>query len=200
MEQRFTEVIKVVDGKFSNIDMHKKRIHHTSEYFFGRPTFINFDTLTIPDELRQGVVKCRIVYNTAVQEVTFAPYSIRPIKTVKSVECDNIDYGYKYEDRSILNSLFEERGICDDILIIKNGLVSDTSYANVVFKDHDGLLYTPAIPLLPGTKRARLVSDKVISERDIALEDIHLYEGFYIINAMIELEDNVFIKTRDIIL
>lgn len=199
MEQRFTEVIKVVDGKFCNIDMHKKRIHHTSEYFFGKPTYINFDTLAIPDELRQGVVKCRIVYNIGVKEVTFTPYSIRHIKTVKSVECDNIDYGYKYEDRSILNSLFEERGICDDILIIKNGLITDTSYGNVVFKDMEGMLYTPRVPLLPGTKRALLLSQKKISERDITLEDIRLYEGLYVINAMIELEDRVFVKTSDIL-
>lgn len=194
MGPRFTEVIKVVNGELCNIDWHKNRIYRTSKHFFGKPTHIDFEALTIPEELRHELIKCRIVYNVGMQDVQFAPYSIRSIKTIMCIECDIIDYGYKYEDRSILNFLFEQRGKYDDILIVKNGWITDTFAGNVVFKDSHGLLYTPSVPLLPGTKRARLLSEKKIKECKIAFKDIRLFEGFYIINAMIDLEDDVFIK------
>lgn len=197
MDRRFIETIKVIDGEFCDPDRHKDRIWRTSQHFFDTPTHIDFEALPIPDELTQGIVKCRIVYGTGLQEVTFTPYSIRPVTTVACVACDTIDYRYKYADRRALNSLFEQRGDADDILIIKNGLVSDTFIGNVVFKSPQGL-YTPSVPLLRGMKRALLLSEKKISERDITVEDLNLYEGFYIINTMIDIEDGVFIESRNL--
>lgn len=199
MEHRFTEVIRVEDGVFCNIDLHLDRICRVSTHFFGTPTHIDFDKLTIPKEARQGVVKCRVVYGLQVYSITFDPYSIRSISKVALVEDDTIDYSYKYEDRSSLNLLFNLRGGCDDILIVKNGMITDTSFSNVVFKNSSGLLFTPSTPLLAGTKRAVLLSEKRIFERKVTVEDINLYSGFYIINAMINIEDNVFIESGNII-
>ena len=70
------------------------------------------------------------------------------------IDNDDICYPYKYTDRDNINRLIELRGDCDDILIIKNGMVTDSSYANVVFRDLNGNWVTPSTFLLPGTIRA----------------------------------------------
>lgn len=168
--------------------------------FFGTAasTFDEVAKMEICKEFCRGVVKCRIVYRESIESMAFEHYVMRSIRSVTLVECGGIDYSYKYEDRSALNKLFEKRGECSDILIVKNGLITDISYANVVFRDFLGGLYTPFQPLLEGTKRASLLSKGVIFEREIKASDIYSYEGFYVINAMIDIEDNNFIKTDNI--
>ena len=72
-------------------------------------------------------------------------------------------------------------------------MITDTSYSNVVFKDSEGKLYTPCSTLLDGTKRQRLLATDIIQEKEIHVNDIHSFVGLYLINAMIDIEDNLFI-------
>lgn len=105
------------------------------------------------------------------------------------VECDDINYQYKYYNRSKINELFQQHENCDDILIVKNEFVTDISYANIVFWDGDKWI-TPSTPLLHGTKRQKLINQKIITEKEIKLSDLHLFEKARIINAMIDLEES----------
>jgi 4-amino-4-deoxychorismate lyase len=45
---------------------------------------------------------------------------------------------------------------CDDIIIVRNGFVTDASYANLIFRKGDEW-FTPATFLLAGTMRAFLL-------------------------------------------
>ena len=45
-----------------------------------------------------------------------------------------MEYNYKWEDRSQLDALYAKRENVDDILIVKNGLITDTLYANIAFE------------------------------------------------------------------
>ena len=76
---------------------------------------------------------------------------------------------------------------------IKNSQVTDTSFSNVVFKDHTGKLYTPKSTLLAGTKRGQLLEAGIIQEKEVQVSDINSYMGVYLINAMIDIEDNIFV-------
>jgi 4-amino-4-deoxychorismate lyase len=69
-----------------------------------------------------------------------------------------------------------------DIIIIKNGLVTDTSFSNICFYDGTRWL-TPAKPLLKGTMRAYLLSKNLIIEKDISVEIIKSYKKLRFINA-----------------
>ena len=198
MEYSFIETIKVINGIFYHLDQHIMRIDRTSQHFYGKPIVIDFERLIIPKEVNQGIVKCRIIYGAKVHSVKFTPYTMPNIRTVMLIADDDIDYKYKYEDRSALNTLFSMRDKCDDILIIKDGVITDASFSNVVFKDPHGKLYTPSSPLLKGTKRAQLISEKRITERKIRVDDIPSYDGCYLINAMIDIEENIFIKSDHI--
>ena len=120
------------------------------------------------------------------------------IQSLAIIENNTIDYAYKYHNRAAINELVAKRGGCDDILIIKNSLITDTSFTNVVFKDFDGTLYTPSSNLLAGTKRRKLLDAGIIYERDIHVKDIQSYAGIYLINAMIDIEDRVFVDINAI--
>ena len=72
---------------------------------------------------------------------------------------------------------------------MKNGLITDTSYANIVFWDGQNWL-TPSTPLLAGTKRARLLHESKIKEAEIRVDDLIKYEKARIINALNDLDDS----------
>ena len=75
----------------------------------------------------------------------------------------------------------------DDIIIIRNGLVTDSYYANLCF-EKKGELFTPVVPLLNGTKRMKLISEKKIIPIDIKPKEINSYDRIHLINAMIDIE------------
>lgn len=198
-EPSFIEVVKIKDGVFVNAQPHIERIFRTTSHFFIEPLIVKLTDNMIPIDLRKGVVKCRIVYNNEVVSIAFEPYIMRNIASLAIVETTSIDYNYKYLNRDSINKLYARRENCDDILIIKNSLVTDTSYSNVVFKDAKGKLYTPTSTLLAGTKRQSLLEKGVIQEKVIHENDIRLYVGVYLINTMIDIKDNLFVDINSIL-
>jgi 4-amino-4-deoxychorismate lyase len=88
-------------------------------------------------------------------------------------------------NRDTLNRLVERKGQADEILIIKNGLITDTSIANVAFLDKDDHWITPATPLLKGTTRERLLSENRIVEAEIKLADLPKFTQMAMLNAMV---------------
>lgn len=185
-EQVFSEAIKLKDGVLYNLSYHEMRLKRTTGYFFG----ISFPLLIeVPEDKRKGLYKCRIVYSDKILSVEFIPYSFRTVRRLSLVGNDSIDYSYKYTDRVELNTLLTKGG-CDDIIIIKDGFVTDASSSNLVFEDKTGL-YTPNTYLLRGTKREYLIDCGIIQERIIKKEDLKKYDSVYLINAMIDIEDGI---------
>jgi len=194
----FTEALKIVDGKFCNLPFHQERIFRTSKTFFAKPTPMNISEDDIPLIYRTGIVKCRIVYSDRTIGVEYQHYKLRTIRKLKLVFDDSIDYAFKYADRHDINNLLSRKHECDDILIVKNGCITDTSFSNVVFRNNSGV-YTPASYLLAGTKRRLLLEQGIIQEKEIKVEDITEYSKLYIINAMIDLEDDVSLDISNLI-
>lgn len=193
-EQLFIEVIKVEKGVFVNPKPHIERIFRTTLHFFSKPLSVELNNNIIPAHLRTtDVVKCRIVYGSEIVSIDFEPYKMRTINSLALAEHNTIDYKYKYHNRDVINKLRALHSEGDDILIIKNSQVTDTSFTNVVFEDHAGKLYTPKSTLLAGTKREQLLKAGTIQERKIEVSDIKLYVGIYLINAMIDIKDNIFV-------
>ena len=146
----------------------------------------------------KAVYKCRVLYDEKIQNVEFIPYEVNKVSSLKLVEHNEIDYRFKYADRTILQRLFEQRERAEDILIVKNGLITDSSYCNVVFYDGKNWI-TPAQPLLYGTRRAYLLEKGLIVEKQIRVEDLGLLGGLKLINAMIGLEEAELISVNEII-
>lgn len=197
----FLETIKVVDGEFIAIDSHLRRMRLTAPQLFNRESVdVNlFTQLSIPEALQQGTVKCRIIYtDKEVELVEFQSYAPRKIQTLQLVYADSIDYSKKYADRTVLSNLLLERKSADDILIVKQGQLTDTSYSNIVLSD--GVhFYTPTTYLLNGTQRQRLLAQGIIKECKLIPADLSSFDRLYLINAMLTIEDNVSIDICNII-
>ncbi len=181
---RLFETIRVENGVPLNVVWHERRMNQARAEFWpdcGNITLADF--LVVPGEMSSGIVRCNVVYEKDIQEITFKFYEKRIIRSLKLVTCDNIDYPFKYCDRSLLGRLFELREDCDEIIIVKNGFITDTSISNLIF--FDGLdWFTPENPLLNGTCRQRLIATGLIRERKIATGDLSGYTGCKLINAM----------------
>jgi 4-amino-4-deoxychorismate lyase len=134
-----------------------------------------------------GLYKLRVVYGREVVSVSLLPYQEPVSITLKAVECDNIEYPFKYEDRSGLAALLQHKGDCDDILIVKDGMVTDTSYGNFVY-ELNGELCTPASPLLKGTRRELMLHEGLLRERDLPYGELCKCSAFYMINAMLDMK------------
>ena len=182
------ESIKLKDGEYSNLFYHEQRMNRSLKTLCGLQG--NFDlegflkSANVPQE---GVYKCRILYDDQSKEIEFVPYQVRPVRTLRIIEHDRISYEFKYSDRRSINKLFELRKNCDDILIVKRGIVTDSSIANIVFK-RNKKWYTPWAPLLKGTMRSKLLERNLIHEEEILLKEIYNFESFKLINAMLEFE------------
>ena len=81
------------------------------------------------------------------------------------------------------NELFAKKGSCDDVIIVRNGLITDSSYANLIFFDGREWI-TPKVPLLEGTCRARLLASGKIKTGNIGIKELSAFKGFKLINAM----------------
>lgn len=189
-EPVFIETLKVKDGCFYHLPLHRERMERTARRFFDRVPELFLDSTSVPEELRTGLVKCRVVYGASIHEITFAPYVFKPVHSLALVADDRIDYTYKSADRSAFEALLRQRGACDDILIVKQGLITDTSYTNIILESSEGL-FTPDTCLLPGVKREALLRAGCIRKARISLHDLPSFSNLYLINAMIDPEDHV---------
>ncbi len=194
----FSDAVRVENGRLPDVEWNNLRVNKTRKDFFTIEEELDLSELIkIPEENKKGLYKCRIVYDTEIRSVTFTEYKRKVIKSLRAVYDDSIDYSYKFADRSRIDELFELRGECDDILIIKNGLVTDTSSANVVFV-RNGKLFLPESCLLPGTRIAALVASGEAAVVRIGIEDINRYDGVFIINAMNNLSECSFVPVDKI--
>lgn len=134
-----------------------------------------------------GLYKCRITYDEQSQQIEFIPYVAKEITSLRVVEHDRIAYEFKYADRKTIDKLFELRKDCDDVLIVKRGMVTDSSYCNIAFRNGKHW-YTPWSALLKGTQRQKLIEWQQITEEEISIKDIKSFETFKLINAMFEFD------------
>lgn len=193
------EVIKVKEKKLLNIDYHNNRMNRALSKISGNKEPISLEKeISIPNNLNNQIHKCRVIYSKKIEKIEFEPYQPRIINSLKIVTHNTIDYSVKYYDRKAINDLFEQRGNCDDILIVKNGFMTDISYANIVFWDGSQWI-TPSTPLLAGTKRQQLIDQKIIFEKEIKVNDLQSFEKARIINAMIDLEGSNDILIKNIL-
>jgi 4-amino-4-deoxychorismate lyase len=145
------------------------------------------EIIDLPANLTEERYKCRVTVSPESMNVDIAPYIQREIKTLKVVHDNDIDYSYKSENRQQLNSAFEKRNGCDDIIIIKNGCVTDSWAANIIlFDGHDWI--TPDTPLLEGVQREYLLSQNLIKLQRVLITDLPSFQKIRLINAMINFE------------
>ena len=133
--------------------------------------------------------RCRFIYDAqGIQHIEIVRSGRRIIQSLQLVNADDFDYSHKFADRSHFD-LLSKSTQTDDILIVKNGFLTDTTYANIVFKDKTGHWFTPSTPLLAGTKRAKLLAENKIEAVDLRPKDVAKFVEARLINATTDLEN-----------
>lgn len=152
-----------------------------------------FDLQELISPPPSGVYRCRFLYNATDCDIEFHPYTPRNISSLRLVVDDAIHYPLKYLHRDSLNLLFDRRQECDDVLIVKDGILRDTTIANIALFI-DGQWLTPQTPLLHGTTRARMLDEGVLSPAVLTPDDIPKAQKIAIMNAMVgfvEIENGI---------
>jgi len=182
------ETIKVLNGTFLHLPFHQERINHSQGIHFPGCSLIRLSEIPIPPGIKDQVYKCRIIYGAELQITEFSEYVPKPINHLKLVVADHLDYSFKYADRSGIHILLSGLRDDEDIIIIKKGMITDTSYTNLAFYTGSGW-FTPASPLLEGTCRKRLLHEQKIRVQEIVPADLVMFQKVSLINAMLDLDE-----------
>lgn len=184
------ETIAIEQGKILNLAQHQARYEQSLRQFYGKSAVKIYDLLEILQKntalwttLESPLVRCRIDYHATDYHIKCFSYQRKTYRTFQPVIDDDIDYGLKYADRTRLNALLQQKGDCDEIMIIKQGCVTDCSIGNLIFRQGEQW-FTPDTPLLAGTQRAFLLAQGKIQTRRILLENIPHFEEIRLINAL----------------
>lgn len=192
------ESLKLKDGVLYNLDYHQKRLDYSLNEVFPLSNGIDLEReIIIPEDCHMGTFKVRVSYGPAVEKVEIDPYVFRMIQSLRVLHHNSIDYHLKYSERRMLQELFNERGECDDIIIIKNGFVTDSFAANLLFFDGKQW-FTSTTPLLKGTKRQWLLEKGLIVEKEIREQDIPDYRNVGLVNAMIDMDEMPVVDIKSI--
>ncbi|OOF58745.1 aminotransferase class IV family protein [Rodentibacter myodis] len=180
------ETLAIEKGEIQNIAYHQARYERSLRQFYGKSAvkiFTLLDLIQLPSHLQDKLVRCRIDYNAETAQIQYVEYTRKIYRTFQPVVCDEIEYGLKYTQRDLLNALFAQRGQCDEIIIIKNGKVTDCSIGNLIFRQGNQW-FTPDTPLLQGTQREKLLREGKIQQTTIYAQDVKKFDEIKIINAM----------------
>ena len=177
INEQFFETIRCEDEEVLNLEYHQKRISRT----IGKN--INLGEYIYPPTTE--LLKCKVIYDMdEIIDISYLPYKAKEIKSFKIVFDDDIDYKYKSTNRDFIDVLYNKKESFDEIIIVKNGLVTDTTIANIaIYKDD--IWVTPKTPLLFGTTRDRLIDENFIKENDITLDDLKNSKKIAVMNAMV---------------
>lgn len=179
---QFIESIRWEDGQYHLLKLHEERMHRTLKDHFGLTDDIDLSMKLNPPDIETSLVKARVIYDHEDVRIEYQPYQRKIRSHLKLVCADTIEYTYKAVDRSLLDQLYNSTQ-ADDILIVKNGLITDAYYSNVVFFDGENWI-TPDTPLLNGVMRSYLLDHDQIKEAPVSLKTLKTYQGFKLINAL----------------
>lgn len=186
----FIETICIKDGHVVNPDGHRLRMHETATHFgFLSPELPDL-TAIVPKHLRTGITKCRILYSHEIHGIGFEAYRLKRIESFIPIEAGNLDYAFKYADRSMLEYKGENKKEQDEIIFLRDGFLTDTSFSNIVLRKGKKFV-TPEKFLLNGTQRRYLLKSGAIKEESVHIKQLKEYDELILINAMMGLEDGL---------
>lgn len=182
----FVETIRISNGEAENLPYHEARMNHTRREVLKSHNPLFLEALLKAECVEtHGIYKCRIEYRESIEKVELIPYAAPVIRNLMMIEADTLRYSHKSTDRAELNRIHAQATGCSDALIIQHGLVTDTTFCNVAFFDGYNWI-TPASPLLKGTKRAQLINQGMLIERNIPACMVKEFKLIMLFNAMNE--------------
>jgi len=193
---RFLETIRVDERRVFNLEFHNLRLNRTRRDFFSNISDIDLKEY-IKNPPESGLWRCRVVYSREIESVEYIPYTPKRFESFKVVS-SNVDYSYKYLNRKRLDNLRANATGFSDVIIEKEGFLTDTTIANIAFFDGESWI-TPKSPLLRGTFREKMIAQNRVVLKNIKSEDLKHFLSFALMNAMIgfQVQKEIFIELDD---
>ncbi|OGU56343.1 MAG: hypothetical protein A2X64_02035 [Ignavibacteria bacterium GWF2_33_9] len=189
------ETILLQNSKLHNPEFHLERISSSRKKLWNKKDtadiqkiFSEFDPKLVENYQSEKKYKFKLSYDEKNAEYSVQLYKTRKINRLIALNADEIEYSLKYTNRLFFENLLfnNDISINTELIIIQKGFATDATYANLVF-ELDGEFFTPTNYILPGTKRAKYLKEKVITEREIRAGEINNFEKIHLINAMLNL-------------
>ncbi|WP_430424193.1 aminotransferase class IV [Maribacter litoralis] len=192
------ESVCIENSQIKNEQYHEARFRASyMQQYKTHPTYSLFDGIHLTNLDKALKYKLRIGYKQHGTRFSISEYENSIPTSLQLVNDDTISYAVKRNNRKKLNNLFKQRGHCDDVLIVKNGFITDASYSNILLTDGKHIV-TPSTPLLEGTCRARLLDENKVTEKRITEADLQQFESFQLINALNDFDDTGWISIKNI--
>lgn len=176
------ETIAIIDGNIQNIEYHQARYHNACRNYLKIEPVLNLaEMISVPVEYQSGLVRCKVEYNSTECQIQFFPYQTKKIEFFQVVQCENLDYQFKYSNREIFANLPVLTN--SEVIVLNNGKVSDCTIGNLLFLKL-GKWFSPADYLLKGTQLSRLLDEKRVELCSISAENLQDFEQVMMINAL----------------
>ncbi|ADU66366.1 hypothetical protein Selin_1636 [Desulfurispirillum indicum S5] len=185
------ETIRIENGAPQHLQWHQRRVTLSSQALWGQRVPIDLHALLTECPQHKSILRCRILYHRhGLHSLEFLPFQPRQIHRLGLVDGSSIDYPWKFADRHSIEQLRTNSSAVDDILLIRDGLLSDTSIANIALRIH-GRWLTPRRPLLHGTTRERMLTCGLLFPADLRPGDLQQATGLAVLNAMVGFQELV---------
>ncbi len=182
MQRQLFETIRIQDGKAMHLSYHNDRCNRSRKALFAVENTIDLAKY-LQDLPTKGLYRAKVTYGAKSIHTTYTLYRPKKIAQIQLSETD-LKYPHKYLDRQALDQALADYSDGDEILFTQQGLLTDTTIANIALRQA-GIWYTPTTPLLPGTTRARLLDEGRLILRNIPASEITRYDGLALMNAML---------------
>ena len=179
----FLETICINEGRAQHLDFHQMRMNDTFDAFFPEEEPYDIQAEIAEHALPlAGMHRLRMIYSDEEISIEILPYTAKNIQKLTLVDTGEIDYAYKWADRTFFKTIVNAYPHADEVLFVKDGKIQDCSIANLAFLK-EGIWYTPEEPLHWGTTRARLIIDEALEETDIFVDELATYERICLLNV-----------------
>ncbi len=185
------ETMLVTNSNIKNFKYHLKRVENTFKFFKWKFNQKEWEKLKEKFTFKQKPLRVRVTYNQfGIKEIELFDIKKREFKKFKTIDI-NFNYSFKYKNRKNFENLYQKYPNFDEFILVKNGLITDTTISNLAFFTGKEWL-SPKNPLLKGTVREKLLNEKKIKLTDIHKADLKYFKKIAMINAILgfrEIED-----------
>ena len=176
----YFETIKCFDQEPYHLSYHQQRM--------AKAVGINFNLQEYIYPPSNDLLRCKVIYTQdQIVNIKFSKYNKKEISTFKLIYDDYIVYDKKNINRDMIDNLYKQKDNADEIIIVKNGFITDTSIANIAIFE-DGVWYTPKTPLLFGTTLARYLDQGKLKVANISVDRLKRVKKIALLNGMIDFD------------
>lgn len=176
------ETIAIIDGNIQNIEYHQARYHNACRNYLKNEPVLNLaEIINVPVKYQSGLVRCKVEYNSVEYQIQYFPYQAKRIEFFQLVQCENLNYQFKYTDREIFANFPISTN--SEVILLNDGKVSDCTIGNLLFLKN-GKWFSPVDYLLKGTQLSRLLEKKRVELCRITADNLRDFEQVMMINAL----------------